>query len=158
MKRLLKLVTITISAILVCSICNFAYADEEDGRLVDIPVPPSSAGHADSTVQESQQQPENNLEQKNETKVDYNKEIEKDPKKEEQTKTDVIETNTELNQENNIDFEENNINNEENVISNEEKNNIDIQNNDNKNIIAVVIVVALCVIILIIANIKGKRK
>ncbi len=154
MKRLLKLVTITISAILVCSICNFAYADEEDGRLVDIPVPPSSAGHADSTVQESQQQPENNLEQKNETKVDYNKEIEK----EEQTKTDVIETNTELNQENNIDFEENNINNEENVISNEEKNNIDIQNNDNKNIIAVVIVVALCVIILIIANIKGKRK
>lgn len=154
MKRLLKLVTITISAILVCSICNFAYADEEDGRLVDIPVPPSSAGHADSTVQESQQQPENNLEQKKETKVDYNKEIEK----EEQTKTDVIETNTELNQENNIDFEENNINNEENVISNEEKNNIDIQNNDNKNIIAVVIVVALCVIILIIANIKEKRK
>ena len=154
MKRLLKLVTITISAILVCSICNFAYADEEDGRLVDIPVPPSSAGHADSTVQENQQQSENNLEQKNETKVDYNKEIEK----EEQTKTAVIETNTELNQENNIDFEENNINNEENVISNEEKNNIDIQNNDNKNIIAIVIVVALCVIILIIANIKGKRK
>ena len=102
MKRLLKLVTITISAILVCSICNFAYADEEDGRLVDIPVPPSSTGHADSIVQEDQQQAENNLEQKNETKTDYNKEIEK----EEQTKTDVIETNTELNQENNIDFEE----------------------------------------------------
>lgn len=151
MKRLLKLATIIISAILVCSICNFAYADGEDGRLVDIPVPPSSTGHADSIVQENQQQAENNLEQKNETKADYNKEVEKEPKKDEQTKNDVIETNAEFNQENNTDLEEDNINNEEN-------NNVDIHNNDNKNIIAVVIVVALCVIILIIANIKRKRK
>lgn len=151
MKRLLKLATIIISAILVCSICNFAYADEEDGRLVDIPVPPSSTGHADSIVQENQQQAENNLEQKNETKADYNKEVEKEPKKDEQTKNDVIETNAEFNQENNTDLEEDNINNEEN-------NNVDIHNKDNKNIIAVVIVVALCVIILIIANIKRKRK
>ena len=81
MKRLLKLAAIIISAILVCSICNFAYADEEDGRLVDIPVPPSSTGHADSIVEENQQQAENNLEQKNETKADYNKEVEKEPKK-----------------------------------------------------------------------------
>lgn len=151
MKRLLKLATIIISAILVCSICNFAYADGEDGRLVDIPVPPSSTGHADSIVQENQQQAENNLEQKNETKADYNKEVEKEPKKDEQTKNDVIETNAEFNQENNTDLEEDNINNEEN-------NNVDIHNKDNKNIIAVVIVVALCVIILIIANIKRKRK
>lgn len=158
MKRLLKLATIIISAILVCSICNFAYADEEDGRLVDIPVPPSSTGHADSIVQENQQQAENNLEQKNETKADYNKEVEKEPKKDEQTKNDVIETNAEFNQENNTDLEEDNINNEENVISNEENNNVDIHNKDNKNIIAVVIIVALCVIILIIANIKRKRK
>ena len=99
-----------------------------------------------------------NQEQKNETKADYNKEVEKEPKKDEQTKNDVIETNAEFNQENNTDLEEDNINNEENVISNEENNNVDIHNKDNKNIIAVVIIVALCVIILIIANIKRKRK
>lgn len=144
MKKLFKLLIITISAILVCNICNFAYADEEDGRLVDIPVPPSSTGHADSTVEEKQQQTENNLKQKNETKVDYNKEIEEEQKREEQTNTDVIETDTETIK--------------ENAVSNEENNNVDIHNNDNKNIIAGVIVVALCVIILIIANIKRKNK
>ncbi len=65
------------------SIYNFVYANEEDGRLVDIPVPPASSGHADVTSEESEQQTEDyEKQQKNNTnEFNYNEDIEAEQKK-----------------------------------------------------------------------------
>ena len=87
MKKIFKLVIITMVTILGCSLYNFTYANEEDGRLVDIPVPPSSTGQAGFTVEESKNQEEHYSEQaNNKYEFNYNKEIEEEQKREEREK------------------------------------------------------------------------
>lgn len=63
MKRYLKIILLCM--VLTCSVYGFAYATEEDGRFVDIPVPPASSGRADFTSEEGEQQAKEYEETKN---------------------------------------------------------------------------------------------
>ena len=102
MKKIFKLVIITMVTILGCSLYNFTYANEEDGRLVDIPVPPSSTGQAGFTVEESKNQEEHYSEQaNNKYEFNYNKEIEEEQKREEQTENKVTDTISDITEKNN---------------------------------------------------------
>lgn len=52
MKKILKLIGVSITFIFIFGINNLGYATE---RLVDIPVPPDSSGYADVTSEEAEQ-------------------------------------------------------------------------------------------------------
>ena len=56
MKKVLKIIILVSVIMVMCSMSNFTYATEEDGRFVDIPVPPSSSGRADFTSEEADEQ------------------------------------------------------------------------------------------------------
>ena len=102
MKKIFRLIFISIIILLAFSIYNFVYANEEDGRLVDIPVPPASSGHADVTSEESEQQTEDyEKQQKNNTnEFNYNEDIEAEQKRENESSEkniqNVVENNTEV--------------------------------------------------------------
>ena len=149
-----KLKMILISVILICSIYNFSYATEEDGRFVDIPVPPASSGRADFTSEEGQEQAKQYEENKS-----------------------ILQTNSEVLVENFILYkgtdetdnnvtEENIINNEENQIQNENYSkdenittNITL-NQNNKTVLFIICIIFLIIIVAIIKKImyKNKRK
>lgn len=149
-----KLKMILISVILICSIYNFSYATEEDGRFVDIPVPPASSGRADFTSEEGQEQAK---------QYEENKSIL-------QTNSEVLEENFILYKgtdetDNNV-TEENIINNEENQIQNENYSkdenittNITL-NQNNKTVLFIICIIFLIIIVAIIKKImyKNKRK
>lgn len=149
-----KLKMILISVILICSIYNFSYATEEDGRFVDIPVPPASSGRADFTSEEGQEQAK---------QYEENKSIF-------QTNSEVLEENFILYKgtdetDNNV-TEENIINNEENQIQNENYSkdenittNITL-NQNNKTVLFIICIIFLIIIVAIIKKImyKNKRK
>lgn len=149
-----KLKMILISVILICSIYNFSYATEEDGRFVDIPVPPASSGRADFTSEEGQEQAK---------QYEENKSIF-------QTNSEVLEENFILykgtdEKDNNV-TEENIINNEENQIQNENYSkdenittNITL-NQNNKTVLFIICIIFLIIIVAIIKKImyKNKRK
>ena len=85
MKKNFKKILLYIIIISTCSICNFTYATEDDGRFVDIPVPPSSTGRTDFTSEEAEEQTkeyeqnENNNQSKDEgTENLYNEKENKD--------------------------------------------------------------------------------
>jgi len=63
MKKYLTI--LLISMLLIFNIYNFTYATEEDGRFVDIPVPPASSGRTDFTSEEGQEQAKEYEEAKN---------------------------------------------------------------------------------------------
>ena len=149
-----KLKMILISVILICSIYNFSYATEEDGRFVDIPVPPASSGRADFTSEEGQEQAK---------QYEENKSIL-------QTNSEVLEENFILYKgtdetDNNV-TEENIINNEENQIQNENYSkdenittNITL-NQNNKTVLFIICIIFLIIIVALIKKImyKNKRK
>ena len=138
-----KLKMILISVILICSIYNFSYATEEDGRFVDIPVPPASSGRADFTSEEGQEQAK---------QYEENKSIF-------QTNSEVLEENFILYKgtdetDNNV-TEENIINNEENQIQNENYSkdenittNITL-NQNNKTVLFIICIIFLIIIVAI---------
>lgn len=149
-----KLKMILISVILICSIYNFSYATEEDGRFVDIPVPPASSGRADFTSEEGQKQAK---------EYEENKSIL-------QTNSEVLEENFILYKgtdetDNNV-TEENIINNEENQIQNEnysKDENIITNttlNQNNKTVLFIICIILVIIIVAIIKKImyKNKRK
>lgn len=149
-----KLKMILISVILICSIYNFSYATEEDGRFVDIPVPPASSGRADFTSEEGQEQAK---------EYEENKSIL-------QTNSEVLEKNFILYKgideiDNNV-IEENIINNEENQIQNEnysKDENITTNttlSQNNKTVLFIICIILLIIIVAIIKKImyKNKRK
>ena len=63
MKKYLTI--LLISMLLIFNIYNFTYATEEEGRLVDRPVPPASSGRTDFTSEEGQEQAKEYEEAKN---------------------------------------------------------------------------------------------
>lgn len=158
MKKNLKKILLYIIMMLICSICSFTYATEEDGRFVDIPVPPDSYGRTDFTTEEAEEQTkeyeqkENNI-QINDEKIDkddnlYNGEenkeknnLEEENIKEDQNLNDIIE----------------NIIDEDNKENIEDINNTDIKK-DNKKIIIGCIAIVLIIIIFIVAFRNKKQK
>ena len=141
---------ILISVILICSIYNFSYATEEDGRFVDIPVPPASSGRADFTSEEGQEQAKEYEENKNIL----------------QTNSEVLEENfilykgtdvTDNNATDNNATEENMINSEENQTQNEnyEKDeNITTNTTLNQNNKMVLFIIGIILVIIIVVIIK----
>jgi hypothetical protein len=153
MKKIFKLVIITMVTILGCSLYNFTYANEEDGRLVDIPVPPSSTGQAGFTVEESKNQEGHYSEQaNNKYEFNYNKEIEEEQKREEQTENKVTDTISDITEKNN-EISNTNINQNINEITN-----TNTESKDNKMVTIISIAVVLFIIVLIIVNSKKKNK
>lgn len=153
MKKIFKLVIITMVTILGCSLYNFTYANEEDGRLVDIPVPPSSTGQAGFTVEESKNQEGHYSEQaNNKYEFNYNKEIEEEQKREEQTENKVTDTISDITEKNN---EISNTNIKQNI---NEITNTNTESKDNKMVTIISIAVVLFIIVLIIVNSKKKNK
>lgn len=146
-----KLKMILISVILICSIYNFSYATEEDGRFVDIPVPPASSGRADFTSEEGKEQAK---------EYEENKSIL-------QTNSEVLEKNFILYKgideiDNNV-IEENIINNEENQIQNEnysKDENITTNTtlNQNNKKLFIIFIIFLIIAIIIIKKIMYKNK
>lgn len=67
MKKVLKIIILVSVIMVMCSMSNFTYATEEDGRFVDIPVPPSSSGRADFTSEEADEQSKTYEESKNDS-------------------------------------------------------------------------------------------
>lgn len=161
MKKVLKMIILVSIIMLVCSINNFTYATEEDGRFVDIPVPPSSSGRADFTSNEAEEQSKTYDENKNDTQANgetlgQNSILYKGT---ETTTQNTAEENQEK-QENveeqpkNEDYIENTIN-QENKIENTEK-----TTKDKLNIkfILLIICIVVVIFILIILNKKQVRK
>lgn len=121
------MISFVIIILLIISIYGFTYATEEDGRFVDIPVPPASSGRTDFTSEQAEEQTKQyeekqNIIQTNSTMIgeDYilypeskneNAQNEKNIVKSEQN-TNTSENMTEPSKENNVDGNQNE-NNEE---------------------------------------------
>lgn len=150
MKKYLTI--LLISMLLIFNIYNFTYATEEDGRFVDIPVPPASSGRTDFTSEEGQEQA---------------KEYE-DAKNTEQTNSEVLEENfilykgTEEIVGNTIN--ENNVTQDQKLQNNEniENDNITINEKNvkanNRLIIICGIIIMITIMFLIIKNKKKQMK
>lgn len=149
MKRYLKIILLCM--VLTCSAYGFAYATEEDGRFVDIPVPPASSGRADFTSEEGEKQAKEYEETKNI----------------EQTNSEVLEENFILYK--GTDETVNNVV-EENAIENQKiKNKDDVENvtttngenvayDNNKIAIICGIVFIVIIVVIIINKIKKNSK
>ena len=146
MKKYLTI--LLISMLLIFNIYNFTYATEEEGRFVDIPVPPASSGRTDFTSEEGQEQAKEYEEAKNT----------------EQTNSEVLEENFIL-YKGTEEIDGNTIN-ENNVTQNQKlQNNENIENDDitinekktkanNRLIIICGIIIVIIIIFMIIKNIK----
>ena len=157
MKRSLKFLLVSAIAILVCSAFTFVYADEEDGRFVDIPVPPADTGMADFTEQEAENQAkqyENNNTEINDDGVTF-KDKTYNTAKNENIQNENADNNV-LNEEENIEQNEGNDNITENVST--VPNTINPSNEDNvrrKKQCATIIILIIAIIIVILVMIYG---
>ena len=150
MKKYLTI--LLISMLLIFNIYNFTYATEEDGRFVDIPVPPASSGRTDFTSEEGQEQAKEyeeakNTEQTNSEVLEENFILYKGT--EEIVGNTINENNVTQNQklQNNENIENDNITiNEKNVKAN------------NRLIIICGIIIMITIMFLIIKNKKSKWK
>ena len=78
---MLKLILLNMIFVLAMGTYQLAY---EGDRLVDIPVPPNSSGHADFTSEEGEQQAKEYEENKEKNSVEKQEEIENDIEKKEE--------------------------------------------------------------------------
>ena len=151
MKKYLKI--LLISTLLIFGIYSFTYATEEDGRFVDIPVPPASSGRADFTSEEGQAQANEyeeakNTEQTNSEVLEENFILYRGT--EETVDNAIIKNDVIQNQElHNNENAEN-----ENITANENN----VKDNDNKLIIICGIIIIIIIIFLIIKRFIKKAK
>ena len=149
MKKYFKI--LLIFTLLICIGYGLTYATEEDGRFVDIPVPPASSGRADFTSEEGQEQSK----------------IYEEAKNEEQTNSEVLEENFILYK---GTGETSNNTVEENAMQNQETRNDDyvenidaineeiiVDNNNKVTIICAIVVIAIMVIMIIKKMSKRKK-
>ena len=161
MKKVLKIIILVSVIMVICSMSNFTYATEEDGRFVDIPVPPSSSGRADFTSEEADEQSKTYEESKNDSQ--QNSEILGQNsilyKGTETTTQNVTEEKQE--QQENVEEQPKNENYIDNIVEEENKiDNIEKTDNNSSNIkfILMGILVVILILIILKKSISKKNK
>ena len=161
MKKVLKIIILVSVIMVMCSMSNFTYATEEDGRFVDIPVPPSSSGRADFTSEEADEQSKTYEESKNDSQ--QNSEILGQNsilyKGTETTTQNVTEEKQE--QQENVEEQPKDENYIDNIVEEENKiDNIEKTDNNSSNIkfILMGILVVILILIILKKSISKKNK
>lgn len=168
MKKILGIILINIILVVVCSICGFTYAVEDDDRLVDIPVPPASSGRAGITSEEANKI-EKEYEEKNKNTQTNSETLGQDYILYKENNTQKIQNNE--TEEKVMEKQKDNTNENENSVNDNAQNptniNNDIENlvntddekNDNKQIIIFsIVIVFVIIIILMISKTRKNNK
>ena len=166
MKKVLKIIILVSVILVMCSMSNFTYATEEDGRFVDIPVPPSSSGRADFTSEEADEQSKTYEESKNDSQqnseiLGQNSILYKGTETTTQNVTEEKQEEEKQEQQENVEEQPKDENYIDNIVEEENKiDNIEKTDNNSSNIkfILMGILVVIFILIILKKSISKKNK
>lgn len=166
MKKVLKIIILVSVIMAMCSMSNFTYATEEDGRFVDIPVPPSSSGRADFTSEEADEQSKTYEESKNDSQqnseiLGQNSILYKGTETTTQNVTEEKQEEEKQEQQENVEEQPKDENYIDNIVEEENKiDNIEKTDNNSSNIkfILMGILVVILILIILKKSISKKNK
>lgn len=166
MKKVLKIIILVSVIMVMCSMSNFTYATEEDGRFVDIPVPPSSSGRADFTSEEADEQSKTYEESKNDSQqnseiLGQNSILYKGTETTTQNVTEEKQEEEKQEQQENVEEQPKDENYIDNIVEEENKiDNIEKTDNNSSNIkfILMGILVVILILIILKKSISKKNK
>lgn len=164
MKKVLKIIILVSVIMIMCSMSNFTYATEEDGRFVDIPVPPSSSGRADFTSEEANEQSKTYEESKNDSQqnseiLGQNSILYKGTETTTQNVTEEKQEEEKQEQQENVEEQPKDENYIDNIVEEENKiDNIEKTDNNSSNIKFILIGILVVILILIILKKSTSKK
>ena len=164
MKKVLKIIILVSVIMIMCSMSNFTYATEEDGRFVDIPVPPSSSGRADFTSEEADEQSKTYEESKNDSQqnseiLGQNSILYKGTETTTQNVTEEKQEEEKQEQQENVEEQPKDENYIDNIVEEENKiDNIEKTDNNSSNIKFILIGILVVILILIILKKSTSKK
>ncbi len=164
MKKVLKIIILVSVIMVMCSMSNFTYATEEDGRFVDIPVPPSSSGRADFTSEEANEQSKTYEESKNDSQqnseiLGQNSILYKGTETTTQNVTEEKQEEEKQEQQENVEEQPKDENYIDNIVEEENKiDNIEKTDNNSSNIKFILIGILVVILILIILKKSTSKK
>lgn len=164
MKKVLKIIILVSVIMVMCSMSNFTYATEEDGRFVDIPVPPSSSGRADFTSEEANEQSKTYEESKNDSQqnseiLGQNSILYKGTETTTQNVTEEKQEEEKQEQQENVEEQPKDENYIDNIVEEENKiDNIEKTDNNSSNIKFILIGILVVILILVILKKSTSKK